>query len=97
MKLDKLIEDLLAIQEELKEQDVDTSEVDVLAGIQPSYPLTGVVLGAVSGETLAEAVQEDGGELDDNMRRAVWVATDQVSSYSDYRPYAPRPLWEVVR
>lgn len=94
MKLDRLIEDLLAIQEELKEQDVDTSEVDVLAGIQPSYPLTGVVLGAISGETLAEHVD---GELDDNMRRAVWVATDQVSSYSDYRPYAPRPLWEAIR
>lgn len=93
MKLDKLIEDLLAIQEDLKESGVDTSEVDVLAGIQPSYPLTGVVLGAISGEELADHTED----LDDNMRRAVWVATDQVSSYSDYRPYAPRPLWEAVR
>jgi hypothetical protein len=93
MKLDKLIEDLLAIQEELKSNDVDTSEVDVLAGIQPSYPLTGVVLGAISGEDLAEHTEE----LDENFRKAVWVATDQVSSYSEYRPYAPRPLWEALR
>jgi len=94
MKLDRLIEDLLAIQEELKANDVDTSEVDVLAGIQPSYPLTGVVLGAISGEDLAEHVD---GELGDAERKAVWVGTDQVSSHSKYGPYAPRPLWEALR
>lgn len=93
MKLDKLIEDLLAIQEELKEDDVDTSEVDVLAGIQPSYPLTGVVLGAIYGQTLADDQEIELGEAE---RKAVWVGTDQVSSYSQYNPYAPRPLWEAM-
>lgn len=93
MKLDRLIEDLLAIQEELKENDVDTSEVDVLAGIQPSYPLTGVVLGAIHGQTLADDQQIELGEAE---RKAVWIGTDQVSSYSKYNPYAPRPLWEAL-
>lgn len=94
MKLDALIEDLLAIQEELKSQEIDTSEVDVLAGTQPTYPLTNVVLGAVHGET----IQDEGEtELRDPERKAVWLATDQVSSYSDYSPYAPKALWEVAR
>lgn len=94
MKLDKLIEDLLAIQEELRENDVDTSEVDVLAGIQPTYPLTGVVVGVISGEDLNDHVEEG---LRENERKAVWVATDQVSSVSQYNPYAPKPLWEAIR
>lgn len=94
MKLDKLIEDLVAIQDDLRESGVDTSTTDVLAGIQPSYPLTSVVLGAVSGEELADHCDS---EIADNMRKAVWVATDQVSSSSQYNPYAPRPLWEVAR
>jgi hypothetical protein len=94
MKLDKLIEDLLAIQEELQEQDIDTSEIDVLAGTQPTYPLTNVVLGAVHGQT----IQDEGEtELGDAERKAVWLATEQVSSWSDYRPYAPKALWEVAR
>jgi hypothetical protein len=93
MKLDRLIEDLLAIQEELKDNDVDTSEVDVLAGIQPSYPLTGVALGVIHGQTLADDQQI---ELGEEERKAVWIATDQVSSYSKYNPYAPRALWEAV-
>jgi hypothetical protein len=92
MKLDALIEKLQEIQEDLKESGIDTSEIDVLAGIQPSYPLTGVVLGAISGEELADHTED----LDENMRKAVWVATDQVSSYSQYQPYAPRPLWEAI-
>jgi hypothetical protein len=93
VKLDRLIEDLLAIQEELKDNDVDTSEVDVLAGIQPSYPLTAVALGVIHGQTLADDQQI---ELGDAERKAVWIATDQVSSYSQYSPYAPRPLWEAI-
>lgn len=93
MKLDKLIEDLLAIQEDLRASEIDTSEVDVLAGIQPTYPLTGVVVGAISGEELADHCED----LPDNMRKAVWVGTDQVSSYSQYNPYAPKPLWEALR
>lgn len=94
MKLDKLIQDLLDIQEDMQSSGVDTSEVDVLAGIQPTYPLTGVVVGAVSGEELADHCED---ELAENMRKAVWVATDQVSSSSKYNPYAPKPLWEVAR
>lgn len=94
MKLDKLIEDLLAIQEELKDQEIDTSEVEVLAGTQPTYPLTNVVLGAVHGKTIED---EGETELRDPERAAVWLATDQVSSYSDYNPYAPKALWEVAR
>lgn len=94
MKLDKLIEDLLAIQADLRDQDVDTSEVDVLAGIQPTYPLTSVVVGAVTGSDIDEAMESD---LADNFKRAVWVATDQVGSWSEYNPYAPKALWEVAR
>lgn len=94
MKLDKLIEDLLAIQEELKAEGVDTSETDVLAGIQPTYPLTSVVVGAISGQELHDASENGIGE---NERKAVWVATDQVSSWSQYAPYAPKALWEVAR
>jgi len=94
MKLDKLIEDLLAIQEELQEAGVDTSDTDVLAGIQPTYPLTSVVVGVVSGETLAD---ESESELREPERKAVWVATDQVGSWSNYNPYAPKALWEVAR
>lgn len=94
MKLDKLIEDLLAIQEELKFQEVDTSEVEVLAGTQPTYPLTNVVIGAVHGKTIED---ESETSLGDDERAAVWLATDQVSSYSNYNPYAPKALWEVAR
>jgi hypothetical protein len=94
MKLDKLIEDLLAIQEDLRESGEDTSEVDVLAGIQPTYPLTSVVVGVVSGEELSDHTEHG---LNDDARKAVWVATDQVSGSSKYNPYAPRALWEVAR
>lgn len=93
MKLDKLIEDLLAIQEDLRESDIDTSEVDVLAGIQPTYPLTSVVLGAVMGEELSEHVE---GELSEDTRSAVWFATSQVDSCSKHSPYALKALWDVM-
>lgn len=94
MKLDELIEKLLEIQEDLKASDVDTSEVEVLAGIQPTYPLTGAVLGVISGEELSDHVE---GELREPERKAVWIATDQVGSWSEYNPYAPKPLWEAIR
>lgn len=94
MKLDQLIEDLLAIQAGLQEEEIDTSEVDVLAGIQPSYPLTAVVLGAIYGQDLSVDHRVEMGEHE---RKAVWVATDQVSSSSKYNPYAPKPLWEAAR
>src|SRR3546814_9544018 len=77
MKLDKLIEDLLAIQEDLRESDVDTSEVDVLAGTQPTYPLTNVVVGVVSGEELSDHTEHG---LNEDARKAVWFATDGVRS-----------------
>jgi hypothetical protein len=94
MKLDQLIETLLEIQEDLKDSGVDTSEVDVLAGTQPTYPLTSVVLGAISGEVLAE---HSDSELSEDARKAVWMATDQVDSFSSYSPYAPKALWEAIR
>src|SRR3546814_19768986 len=89
-----LFRSLLAIQEDLRESDVDTSEVDVLAGTQPTYPLTNVVVGVVSGEELSDHTEHG---LNEDARKAVWFATDGVSSHSKYNPYAPRALWEVAR
>jgi hypothetical protein len=94
MKLDELIERLTEIQQELQDADVDTSDVEVLAGTQPTYPLTNALVGAISGEDLQEASER---ELPDPERKAVWLATEQVSSWSDYNPYAPKALWEAIR
>jgi hypothetical protein len=94
MKLDKLIADLLAIREDLESEGVDISEIEVLAGIQPSYPLTTIVMGAVSGEELSDHV--DGG-LDGHERHSVWLSTVQPGSSSVYNPYAPKALWDVAR
>lgn len=95
MKLDKLIADLQAIAEDLESQDVALSDVEVLAGIQPTYPLTTVVLGAVSGEELSDHMERG---LDEAGRKAVWISTSQgVDSFSPWTPYAPKALWEVAR
>lgn len=93
MKLDNLIASLLELQEELRDSGVDTSETDVLAGTQPHYPLTNVVLGAVSGEDIIEHANP----MSDASRRAVWMATDSVGSSSVHSPYAPKALWEAIR
>lgn len=94
MKLDKLIADLQAIAEDLESQDIALSDVDVLAGTQPTYPLTNVVVGVVSGEELSDHVDHG---LPSAERKAVWFATGPLSSLSKYNPYAPKVLWEVAR
>lgn len=92
MRLDKLIEDLQAIAQDLEASGVALCDVDVLAGIQPTYPLTQVVVGAVSGEELSDHVDHG---LDEAQRSAVWLATSPPGVR--YNPYAPKALWEVVR
>jgi hypothetical protein len=93
LKLTELIEKLGEIRLDLEDAGVDVSEVEVLVGMQPTYPLTGVVLGVISGEELADYID---GELADEARKAVWLATDQVNGYGRISPYAPRPLWEAI-
>jgi hypothetical protein len=95
MKLDKLLADILSIADDLETEGIDIKEVDVLAGIQPTYPLTTVVVGVVSGEELSDHIETG---LPDPERKAVWLATTNgISGTSSYNPYAPKALWEVVR
>lgn len=93
MKLTELIEKLGEIRIDLEDSGVNPDEVEVLAGIQPTYPLTSAVLGAITGEELQDYAED---EIREEHRKAVWLATDLVSGYGKIGPYAPRPLWEAI-
>jgi len=95
MKLGELLDKLAAIALDLEESGIDPAEVQVLCGVQPSYPLTNVVVGAISGEELADYCEER--PLADLERNAVWLALDGVSGSSPYSSYAPRTLWDALQ
>lgn len=94
MKLTELLQKLTEIAEDLEESDIDCSQVDVLAGVQPSYPLTNVISGVISGEVLADYCDER--PIGDDERAAIWIAVSPVHGGSKYSAYAPRPLWDAV-
>jgi hypothetical protein len=94
MKLLELIEKLEEIRDDLAGPGVDLSDVEVLAGIQPTWPITALVLGAVSGEVVADYAD---GEINDEARKAVWLVTDGVHHSSKIPAYAPKALWDAVR
>ncbi|AVP41408.1 hypothetical protein SEA_YARA_74 [Streptomyces phage Yara] len=93
MKLTELLQKLTDVAEDLTHSGIDPNEVDVLVGVQPTYPLTNVVAGIISGEELADYCERP---LDDLQKNAVWLAADAVPSGSPHSPYAPRPLWDAV-
>lgn len=95
MKLNELITKLTDIRDDLIESGVLTSEVQVLCGVQPSYPLTNVVVGVISGEELADYSEER--PLEDPEKKAVWLALDAVPTGGVHSAYAPRALWDAVR
>lgn len=86
MSLDQLIERLQEIQRDLQDSDTDTSEIKVLVGIQPSYPLVCEITDIVFGEELDNPSKED---VD-----VVWIGTDQIGGHADRSPYAPKEIWE---
>lgn len=89
MNLPDLIERLTAISEELESEGVDTSNIEVLTGAQPNYPIASVILGVVGGNELETTESQ-------LTRNTVWLPTDQVHGYGDRSPYAPRALWDMV-
>lgn len=92
MKLLELIEKLGEIRLDLEDAGVKVEDIEVLVGIQPTYPLTGKVLNVATGEEVADYSESD---ISDEHKQAVWLATDTVGGYSGVNPYAPRALWEV--
>lgn len=94
-KLTELIEELQFIADQLEQDGIEPSEVVVLVGQQPSYPLTAEIVNVVSGENVAQEAGDSGQEIDGNFKDAVWIATSEVGSYSDFRPYAPKAVWSA--
>ena len=87
MKLHDLIERLEEIEADLRAGLGDDVDAEVVAAIQPSYPLTASVDGAV----VLEGDDEDGPVLVHGAP-VVWIAT---GGHPDgLSPYAPRRVFE---
>lgn len=93
MKLTELLQKLTEIAEDLEASGIDCSQVEVLAGVQPSYPLTNVIAGVITGQELDDYSDL---RLKDPELNAVWIAADPVPSGSKYSAYAPRTLWDAL-
>lgn len=95
MMLSELIGKLQEIEEDIAASGIMTSQVQVLCGVQPSYPLTNVVVGVISGEELADYSDER--PLGEPEQKAVWLALDSVPNGGLHSAYAPRALWDAVQ
>ena len=69
----------------LEGQDPDAK---VRIASQPSWPLRNIVRNVVAESDLE---QEEDNESDSDP--IVWIAIEQISSYSDESPYAPSEAW----
>jgi hypothetical protein len=65
---------------------------EIRVAFQPSWPLRAKIQSVVDGEELS-GERDDGYEDTPESAQFVWIAVDQVSSYSEH-PYAPKEAWQ---
>jgi hypothetical protein len=87
MKVRDLIERLMELEVQLREELGDDTEPEVVAAYQPTYPLAGSIQGAC---VLQE--DEDGEPVLANGSPVVWIAIGGHPAHLN--PYAPRRVFE---
>lgn len=65
---------------------------EVRVAFQPNWPLRAKISNVMDGEEIFTH-DEDEDDQTPESAQFVWIAVDQVSSYSEH-PYAPREVWQ---
>lgn len=92
-KLQELVNDAV---EAYEASDIDPDEIEVLAGIQPNYPLTMAVAGTVTADEVLEYQRPDSEADNASPDKVFWIVTSDGPGSYDRSPYAPRALWEIL-